>query len=65
MRLTQNKTFKLRKLRTGKLLQRLLKLSWAGTMMVSKADAAVAVYDTVATPDTYEARTVEVSRMAF
>ena len=54
-------TFKLRKLRTGKLVTAVAGIILAGTMMASKADAAVAGYDTVATPDasTWEARTVE------
>ena len=54
-------TFKLRKLRTGKLVTAVAGIIVAGTMMASKADAAVAGYDTVATPDasTWEARTVE------
>ena len=53
-------TFKLRKLRTGKFVTAVAGIILAGTMMASKADAAVAGYDTVATPDTpWEARTVE------
>lgn len=53
-------TFKLRKLRTGKFVTAVAGIILAGTMMSSKADAAVAGYDTVATPDTpWEARTVE------
>lgn len=54
-------TFKLRKLRTGKLVTAVAGIILAGTMMASKADAAVAGYDTVTTPDasTWEARTVE------
>ena len=53
-------TFKLRKLRTGKFVTAVAGIILAGTMMTSKADAAVAGYDTVATPDTpWEARTVE------
>ena len=52
--------FKLRKLRTGKFVTAVAGIILAGTMMASKADAAVAGYDTVATPDTpWEARTVE------
>jgi len=53
-------TFKLRKLRTGKFVTAVAGIILAGTMMASKADAAVAGYDTVATPDTpWDARTVE------
>ena len=54
-------TFKLRKLRTGKLVTAVAGIIFAGTMMASKADAAVAGYDTVTTLDasTWEARTVE------
>ena len=53
-------TFKLRKLRTGKFVTAVAGIILTGTMMASKADAAVAGYDTVATPDTpWEARTVE------
>ena len=53
-------TFKLRKLRTGKFVTAVAGIILAGTMMASKADAAVAGYDTVTTPDTpWEARTVE------
>ena len=53
-------TFKLRKLRTGKFVTAVAGIILAGTIMASKADAAVAGYDTVATPDTpWEARTVE------
>ena len=53
-------TFKLRKLRTGKFVTAVAGIILAGAMMASKADAAVAGYDTVATPDTpWEARTVE------
>ena len=53
-------TFKLRKLRTGKFVTAVAGIILAGTMMASKADAAVAGYDTVATPNTpWEARTVE------
>ena len=53
-------TFKLRKLRTGKFVTAVAGIILAGTMMASKADAAVAGYDTVATPDApWEARTVE------
>ena len=53
-------TFKLRKLRTGKFVTAVAGIILAGTMMASKADAAVDGYDTVATPDTpWEARTVE------
>ena len=53
-------TFKLRKLRTGKFVTAVAGIILAGTMMASKADAAVAGYDTVATPDTpWEARSVE------
>ena len=53
-------TFKLRKLRTGQFVTAVAGIILAGTMMASKADAAVAGYDTVATPDTpWEARTVE------
>ena len=53
-------TFKLRKLRTGKFVTAVAGIILAGTMMASKADAAVAGYDTVATPDTpWEARTLE------
>ena len=53
-------SFKLRKLRTGKFVTAVAGIILAGTMMASKADAAVAGYDTVATPDTpWEARTVE------
>ena len=53
-------TFKLRKLRTGKFVTAVAGIILAGTMMASKADAAVAGYVTVATPDTpWEARTVE------
>ena len=53
-------TFKLRKLRTGKFVTAVAGIILAGTMMASKADAAVAGYDTVATPDTpWEVRTVE------
>jgi len=53
-------TFKLRKLRTGKFVTAVAGIILAGTMMASKADAAVAGYDTVVTPDTpWEARTVE------
>ena len=53
-------TFKLRKLRTGKFVTAVAGIILASTMMASKADAAVAGYDTVATPDTpWEARTVE------
>ena len=53
-------TFKLRKLRTGKFVTAIAGIILAGTMMGTKADAAVAGYDTVATPDTpWEARTVE------
>ena len=57
----KKQTFKLRKLRTGKLVTAVAGIILAGTMMASKADAAVAGYDTVATPDasTWEARTVE------
>ena len=59
--LMTKQTFKLRKLRTGKLVTAVAGIILAGTMMASKADAAVAGYDTVATPDasTWEARTVE------
>ena len=56
----KKQTFKLRKLRTGKFVTAVAGIILAGTMMASKADAAVAGYDTVATPDTpWEARTVE------
>ena len=56
----EKQTFKLRKLRTGKFVTAVAGIILAGTMMASKADAAVAGYDTVATPDTpWEARTVE------
>ena len=59
MKMTKQ-TFKLRKLRTGKFVTAVAGIILAGTMMASKADAAVAGYDTVATPDTpWEARTVE------
>ena len=59
--LMTKQTLKLRKLRTGKLVTAVAGIILAGTMMASKADAAVAGYDTVATPDasTWEARTVE------
>lgn len=53
-------TFKLRKLRTGKFVTAVAGIILATTMMSTKADAAVAGYDTVATPDTpWVARTVE------
>ena len=56
----KKQTFKLRKLRTGKFVTAVAGIILAGTMMASKADAAVAGYDTVATPDTpWEARSVE------
>lgn len=54
-------TFKLRKLRTGKFVTAVAGIILAGTMMGTKADAAVAGYDTVETPavETWTARTVE------
>jgi uncharacterized protein YkwD len=54
-------TFKLRKLRTGKFVTAIAGIILAGTMMGTKADAAVAGYDTVETPavETWTARTVE------
>lgn len=53
-------TFKLRKLRTGKFVTAVAGIILATTMMSTKADAAVAGYDTAPTPDTpWEARTVE------
>lgn len=56
----QKQTFKLRKLRTGKFVTTVAGIILATTMMSTKADAAVAGYDTVATPDTpWVARTVE------
>ena len=56
----QKQTFKLRKLRTGKFVTAVAGIILATTMMSTKADAAVAGYDTVATPDTpWVARTVE------
>ena len=56
----QKQTFKLHKLRTGKFVTAVAGIILATTMMSTKADAAVAGYDTVATPDTpWVARTVE------
>lgn len=60
MKQQTNQTFKLRKLRTGKFVTAVAGIILATTMMSTKADAAVAGYDTVATPDTpWVARTVE------
>lgn len=53
-------TFKLRKLRTGKFVTAVAGIILATTMMSTKADAAVAGYDTAPTPDApWVARTVE------
>lgn len=60
MKQQTKQTFKLRKLRTGKFVTAVAGIILATTMMSTKADAAVAGYDTVATPDTpWVARTVE------
>ena len=60
MKQQTKQTFKLRKLRTGKFVTAVTGIILATTMMSTKADAAVAGYDTVATPDTpWVARTVE------
>lgn len=56
----QKQTFKLRKLRTGKFVTAVAGIILATTMMSTKADAAVAGYDTAPTPDApWVARTVE------
>lgn len=60
MKQQTKQTFKLRKLRTGKFVTAVAGIILATTMMSTKADAAVAGYDTAPTPDApWVARTVE------
>lgn len=60
MKQQTTKTYSLRKLRTGKFVTAVAGIILATTMMSTKADAAVAGYDTVETPDApWVARTVE------
>ena len=60
MKQQTKQTWSLRKLRTGKLVLALAGVFMASAAIGTQADAAVAGYDTVATPDTpWVARTVE------
>ena len=60
MKQRTKQTWSLRKLRTGKLVLALAGVFMASAAIGTQADAAVAGYDTVATPDTpWVARTVE------
>ena len=60
MKQQTKQTWSLRKLRTGKLVLALTGVFMASAAIGTQADAAVAGYDTVATPDTpWVARTVE------
>lgn len=60
MKQQTTQTWSLRKLRTGKLVLALAGVFMASAAIGTQADAAVAGYDTVATPDTpWVARTVE------